>query len=822
MIGRKLRGVSGFLVAIWLWGCGAPDEQAIGVISSALSPPHTAIGIATGTGHSCALLDNGQIKCWGGAWSGQLGTGSVANKGDQAGQLGNALGYVDLGGQFSATAVVAGDEHTCALLDDGKVKCWGANDFGQLGLGNAVYRGDNAGEMGNSLPTVNLGTGRTAKQLAAGGWHTCAILDNNNVKCWGKNTYGQLGLGDANHRGDGAGEMGDSLPAVNLGSGRTAKQIAAGWGHTCAVLDNNTLKCWGGNGYGQLGQGKQDLLGNDPGEMAALAAISLGTGRTVRSVAGGSAHTCAVLDNYAVKCWGRNDYGQLGLGDTVNRGDNAGEMGDSLPAVALGTGRTGRIVGAGEYHSCAKLDNNTVKCWGKSSFGELGLGDTTTRGDGLNEMGTALPAVSLGSGRTVKLLSTRMFHTCAILDNDQVKCWGWNPYGGLGLGDVNTRGDGPSEMGDSLAQVQLGNGLLGSKFFKPHPRAISVMQGNVYDVNDPAWHVGMNQNKDVFAYKVFAGLHMLGYNTDFENSANEAVTVLNQFQAQYGFTVESVLRPAVLGKLDELIAAKEPTFATRAAQFLPYSHMQPLARNDVSKDFVATLYNYPMTKLPASLQMGLDETVQCLAGQCFGDILNAQGNPWPTVPVNINQDYRFVGESYSPWKSFDVLYPAAVGVQTVLHEFGHHIDGVNNDPFLHRGIIETWDFYNIAYDMSTYVGQCAAPRSQNILDWISRYGYGGALVCPAGKKDPIEDWAESFAIYVTAGQRFRSAAAQRPLLAARYNWIKNNVFAGVEFNTDLQSGLQAGCFDAPPGQSTQPGYLSCSETAVWNGELPTL
>ena len=333
----------------------------------------------------------------------------------------------------------------------------------------------------------------------------------------------------------------------------------------------------------------------------------------------------------------------------------------------------------------------------------------------------------------------------------------------------------------------------------------------------------MNQNKDVFAYKVFAGLHMLGYNTDIKGSANAAVAVLNKFQTQYGFTVESVLRPAVLGKLDELIALKEPTFATRAGQFLPYSHMQPLARNDASKDFVAMLYNYPMTRLPASLQMGLDETVQCMFAQCFGAILDAQGNTWPTYSVNINQDYRFVGESYSPWQSFDNLYSAAVGVQTVLHEYGHYIDGKNNEPNKHFGIVETYDYFNIAYDMSAYtVSGCVPRRSENILDWISRYGYLGSSVCPTGTYDPHEDWAESFAIYVTAGQRFRSAAAQRPLIAARYNWIKTNVFAGVEFNTDLQSGLQAGCPDAPPGYVLPPGYLSCSESAVWNGELPTL
>jgi hypothetical protein len=115
------------------------------------------------------------------------------------------------------SAVVAGEEHTCALLANNTVKCWGANDDGQLGLGDNNTRGDNGGEMGDSLLAVDLGTGRTAKAVTAGGYHTCALLDNNTVKCWGGNFSGQLGLGDNNgDRGDSPGEMGDHLLAVSL------------------------------------------------------------------------------------------------------------------------------------------------------------------------------------------------------------------------------------------------------------------------------------------------------------------------------------------------------------------------------------------------------------------------------------------------------------------------------------------------------------------------------------------------------------------------------------------------------------------------------
>ena len=115
------------------------------------------------------------------------------------------------------------------------MKCWGYNGDGELGLGDTTSRGDGwPGEMGDNLPAVDLGTGRTATAIAAGGNHTCALLDDATVKCWGFNGYGQLGLGDTVARGDEVGAMGDSLPAVDLGTGRTAVAIAAGSNHTCA------------------------------------------------------------------------------------------------------------------------------------------------------------------------------------------------------------------------------------------------------------------------------------------------------------------------------------------------------------------------------------------------------------------------------------------------------------------------------------------------------------------------------------------------------------------------------------------------------------
>jgi alpha-tubulin suppressor-like RCC1 family protein len=159
----------------------------------------------------------------------------------------------------------------------------------------------------------------------------------------------------------------------------------------------------------------------------ALAPLNLGTGRTAKAIAAGAAHTCALLDDDSVKCWGVNDRGQLGLGDTDPRGDDPDEMGDHLPAVALGLPTGVRVISltAGDAHTCALLSNGAAKCWGAGSNGRLGSGVTSSYGDEPNEMGIALPVVDVGSGRTVKAITAGAAHTCAIRDSNDVVCWGY-------------------------------------------------------------------------------------------------------------------------------------------------------------------------------------------------------------------------------------------------------------------------------------------------------------------------------------------------------------------------------------------------------------
>ena len=425
-----------------------------------LGTGRTATALSAGFGHTCALLDNATVKCWGGNGSGQLGYGDTADRGDDPGEMGDSLPAVNLGTGRTATAIAVGSSFSCALLDNSAVKCWGSGTVGQLGYGNTASRGDGPGEMGDSLPEVALGIANSATAITAGSSHVCVRLATAAVKCWGSNGSGQLGLGDTLHRGDGSGEMGDNLPTVLLGTGRTAASVTAGSAHTCALLDNGSVKCWGDGGSGRLGYGDGLPRGESPGEMGdSLPVVALGTGRTAATLAAGGQSTCALLDNGTARCWGRNNEGQLGYGDTISRGDGAGEMGDNLTPIALGTGRTPRTITVGNLHACALLDDRTVRCWGEGDDGRLGLGGTADRGDGAGEMGDSLPEVDLGSAaRTATAVTAGGEHSCALLDNGQVKCWGRNNDGQLGYGDTASRSDVHGEMGDALRPVALGTG----------------------------------------------------------------------------------------------------------------------------------------------------------------------------------------------------------------------------------------------------------------------------------------------------------------------------------------------------------------------------
>jgi alpha-tubulin suppressor-like RCC1 family protein len=380
-----------------------------------------AVQISAGEAHTCALLDTGDVRCWGNNANGELGYGHARTIGDD--ELPASEPLVDTGGKV--VQVAAGGFHTCALLEGGGVRCWGYNAEGQLGYGHTNDVG--VFESPAAAPLVELG-GR-AVQLATGEYHTCALLDDGSIRCWGKNYCGELGYGHQQNIGDD--EQPSSAGPVPVGG--SAVQITAGSGTTCALLEGGVVRCWGCSGLGQLGLGRATSVGDDEFP-SAVPVVSVGG--AVAQLASGLHHTCAILVDGSVRCWGLNVAGELGIGDNRSvryLGDD--EPASSAPAVDLG-GRALQLT-AGYSHTCALLAGGGVRCWGDSLYGKLGHGNITIIGD--DETPAQSPLVPLG-GVAIEL-SVGMHHTCAVLDTGAVRCWGANASGQLGYGHQNDIGD---------------------------------------------------------------------------------------------------------------------------------------------------------------------------------------------------------------------------------------------------------------------------------------------------------------------------------------------------------------------------------------------
>ncbi len=389
--------------------------------TSSSGAPVRVSQIAAGGGYSCLLDVNGGVRCWGSNSDGQLGIGStqVTPGIGAAIPLGNvAVQEIVIGGQHRENN---NSNHLCVLLVNGTLKCWGNNSAGQLGLGTVTAPndkiGDAAGEMA-ALQPVDLGAGVTVSAIASGYNFSCVIasggsrnLPSGSVLCWGENGMGQLGIGSitgANAKiGDAAGEMGDALTPVNLGTGRSAVAIGATSYGACVLRDNATVICWGANFFGDLGQDLATTvkIGDAAGEVAGLSPINFGlsAGESIVQIASGFAGSCALTNTNRIKCWGSNDKGQLGQGNTTNYGTNTAPMsGLSWIDVNLSAGEDVMVISLAGRYACVYTSLAVVKCWGRNSgssygSGALGIGTITAPddniGDAAGEMGSALRAV---------------------------------------------------------------------------------------------------------------------------------------------------------------------------------------------------------------------------------------------------------------------------------------------------------------------------------------------------------------------------------------------------------------------------------------------
>ncbi len=375
--------------------------------------------IATGDIHTCAALTSGEVRCWGyGGW-GRLGYGNTTNIGDN--ETPASAGSVDVGG--SVTQVAAGFLHTCALLaTDGEVRCWGSAARGQLGYGNTSDIGDD--EAPALAGSVNVGG--AVVQIAAGGYHTCALLTTGEVRCWGDAASGELGYGNTTRIGDN--ETPASAGSVSVGG--SVAQIAMGNYHTCALLTTGAVRCWGSAESGQLGYGNTTNIGDNE---TPASAGSVNVGGSVSQIVAGGVHTCALLASGEVRCWGSANSGRLGYGNTTNIGDN------ETPAAAgsVNVGASVSRIAAGGAHTCALLSAGGVRCWGYGLDGCLGYANTNNIGDSA----TPASAGNVNVGGSVAKIVAGGRHTCALLTTGEVRCWGSSSVGQLGYGNTTNIGD---------------------------------------------------------------------------------------------------------------------------------------------------------------------------------------------------------------------------------------------------------------------------------------------------------------------------------------------------------------------------------------------
>jgi len=348
--------------------------------------------VATGAFHSCAVMQDKTVRCWGYNGYGQLGTGDTTPS------------YVPLGvvGLSNAIQVDASYLFTCAVKGDGTVWCWGYNNYGQLGDGTTTQR---------NAPVQVSGI-TTAVQVAVSDSYdygfVCAALSNGKINCWGYNGHGELGNG---------GTANSYIP-VEVSGITDAKEVDCGFYHCCARLATGAVKCWGYNNYGQLGD-TTTTTRTSPVQVSGLTsgAVDIGVG---------AEHSCAVMSDGTVKCWGYNGYGECGDGTTTTP--------RTTPVQVLNINNALRVDAFYGYSTftgstCAVLSNNKAKCWGYNGYGKLGDGTTT---------GRTTPVDVVGAENVVDV-SMGYDHTCYLFKDSSMKCVGTNSNGQFGDSTTNSR-----------------------------------------------------------------------------------------------------------------------------------------------------------------------------------------------------------------------------------------------------------------------------------------------------------------------------------------------------------------------------------------------
>ena len=389
---------------------GTDRLAPVAVNTSGVFSGKTILAISTATTHTCAIASDNLAYCWGDNTNGQLGNNSTTQS--------LVPVAVNTSGVLSGKTILAiktGTSHTCVIASDNKAYCWGLNTYGQLGNNSTSQS-----LVPVAVDTSGVLSGKTVIALSTGNTHTCVIASDNNAYCWGHGANGRLGNSSSSDR-----LVPVAVTTSGVLSGKTITSITAGGSHTCAIASDSRLYCWGYNQNGYLGNNSS----SDSSVPVAVDTSGVLLNKTITSVASKFFDTCALSSDGQAYCWGNNGSGQLGTGDTLAYLVPQ-RVASYLAGYKTGVpGKTSIAVAGGAYHTCAIASDNNAYCWGYDSNGQLGDGTTN------NVNPTTISAVDTSgvlSGKTIRAISSALYHTCAIASDNQAYCWGMGLGGKLG------------------------------------------------------------------------------------------------------------------------------------------------------------------------------------------------------------------------------------------------------------------------------------------------------------------------------------------------------------------------------------------------------
>ncbi len=394
-----------------------------GTSQPVVDPPGHAVAIAAGLYHACALLEDGRVKCWGRNDLGQLGIGDTESRGDEASELGKALPSVDFGAGEYAVEIAAGTAHTCARLASGAVRCWGDNGYGRVSPATTPSLGSNQGDVANASLHFNLNS-ESAEALFVGSYASC-VKTSSRVRCWGE-VAGKMWKGED-----------VTLPTA------PATSLSPGNNPACALSNRNQLYCWSSVNdacqLGECGLVNHTAPNNPPIPLPFVPSATYTAQR----------HACARSSAGEFVCWGANNYAQLGTGNT--------NPGQAPLAFRVPTGRAVIDAALGDYHTCVVFDDATVRCVGQNYTGALARTGQGVWGSQPEDVGEGLAACRIGVGRRVRKVAIGGQFTCVLLETGRVLCFGQNSYGQLGLGHTIQTGTAPWNLDGALQPIDLGD-----------------------------------------------------------------------------------------------------------------------------------------------------------------------------------------------------------------------------------------------------------------------------------------------------------------------------------------------------------------------------